>query len=125
MIFVVAKSPKFLSLFFGKGGEVSYNRLEEQELSVLALQLLQKSLAFVNTLWFSTWYLENGWMVKFSKAYYRALCSLIYAHVNPYGKFALDMDKNLGLVVSFGFTVFRKSFVLRDSHKILIFRNDL
>lgn len=86
-------------IFFGKSGEVSSNRLEEQELSVLALQLLQNSLVFVNTLMIQRIVSENGWMDKFSKEDYRALSPLIYAHVNPYGRFELDMDKNLGLVV--------------------------
>ena len=38
-------------------------------------------------------------MERFDKEDYRALSPLIHAHVNPYGKFELDMDKNLGLAV--------------------------
>ena len=37
-------------IFFGKGGEVATNRLEDQEISVLSLQLLQTCLVYVNTL---------------------------------------------------------------------------
>jgi len=86
-------------IFFGKSGEVSSNRLEEQELSVLSLHLVQNCLVYVNTLMIQRVVAENGWMDKLSKEDYRALSPLIYAHVNPYGKFELDMDKNLGLAV--------------------------
>jgi len=37
-------------IFFGKGGEIAGNRLEEQELSALALHLPQNCLIYVNTL---------------------------------------------------------------------------
>jgi len=86
-------------IFFGKGGEVSSNRLEEQELSVLALQLLQNCLVYVNTLMIQRVVSENSWIEKFSKEDHRALSPLIYAHVNPYGKFELDMNQSLGLAV--------------------------
>src|SRR3546814_4349781 len=36
-------------VFFGKGGEIATNRIDEQQLSVLALHLLQASLVYVNT----------------------------------------------------------------------------
>lgn len=37
-------------VFYGKAGEISTNRLEEQEVAVLALHLLQMCLVYVNTL---------------------------------------------------------------------------
>jgi TnpA family transposase len=37
-------------IFFGKGGEVASNRLEDQEVSVLDLPLLQSCLVYINTL---------------------------------------------------------------------------
>ena len=37
-------------IFYGKGGEVATNRLEDQEISVLCLHLLQICLVYVNTL---------------------------------------------------------------------------
>ncbi|MCJ8510550.1 Tn3 family transposase, partial [Rhizobium lemnae] len=36
-------------VFFGKGGEMATNRIDEQEVSALALHLLQASLVYVNT----------------------------------------------------------------------------
>ena len=37
-------------IFYGKGGEISTNRLEDQEVAVLSLHLLQICLVYVNTL---------------------------------------------------------------------------
>jgi TnpA family transposase len=37
-------------IHFGKSGELASNRREEQEISMLCLQILQSSLGFVNTL---------------------------------------------------------------------------
>ncbi len=82
-------------IFFGKSGEVASNRLKEQELSVLALHLLQISLVYVNTLMIQDVVREKGWENRFTEEDYRALNPLIYLHVNPYGEFDLDMDEPL------------------------------
>ena len=82
-------------IFFGKGGEVATNRLEDQEISVLSLQLLQTCLVYVNTLMIQNVLGEPSWMEQMSVEDFRALTPLIYAHVNPYGSFELDMDKRL------------------------------
>jgi len=37
-------------IFFGKGGEISTNRIEDQELAVLSLHLVQNCLVYINTL---------------------------------------------------------------------------
>ena len=37
-------------VFYGKGGEISTNRLEDQEISMLCLHLVQNCLVYVNTL---------------------------------------------------------------------------
>lgn len=37
-------------IFYGKGGEIATNRMEDQEMAVLSLHLLQNCLVFVNTL---------------------------------------------------------------------------
>lgn len=82
-------------IFFGKSGEVSSNRLEDQELSVLALHLLQSSLVYVNTLMIQRVLSEPGWRRRMRVAERRALTPLIYLHVNPYGRFELDMTSRL------------------------------
>ncbi|KFJ77906.1 tn3 transposase DDE domain protein [Klebsiella pneumoniae] len=86
-------------IFYGKGGEVATNRLEEQELSVLALHLLQICLAYVNTLMIQQVLHEPVWLSRMKAEDFRALTPLIYAHVNPYGIFELDMETRLPIDV--------------------------
>ena len=82
-------------IFYGEGGELSSNRLEDQELSVLSLHLLQLCLVYVNTLMIQRVLAEPTWRQRMQVVDYRALSPLIYAHINPYGRFDLDMDKRL------------------------------
>lgn len=87
-------------IFYGKGGEVATNRLEDQELSVLALHLLQISLVYVNTLMIQQVLNEPNWLSRMKLEDFRALTPLIYAHVNPYGIFELDMNTRLPIEVA-------------------------
>ena len=82
-------------IFFGKGGEVATNRLEDQEISVLSLHLLQTCLVYVNTLMIQSVLSDSSWMDRMEVEDFRALTPLIYAHVNPYGSFELDMNTRL------------------------------
>jgi TnpA family transposase len=82
-------------IFYGKGGEVATNRLEEQELSVLCLHLLQISLVYINTLMIQQVLGEPTWMSRMKTEDFRALTPLIYSHVNPYGTWRLDLDERL------------------------------
>jgi TnpA family transposase len=84
-------------IFYGKGGEVATNRLEVQEVSMLCLHLLQIALVYVNTLMIQRVLGEAAWMRKLTEEDLRALTPLIYAHVNPYGRFELDMATRLPL----------------------------
>jgi TnpA family transposase len=84
-------------IFFGKGGEVATNRLEDQEVSVLSLHLLQIALVYVNTLMIQNVLAEEEWMGRMAEEDFRALTPLIHNHVNPYGSFELDMEKRLPL----------------------------
>ncbi len=86
-------------IFYGKGGEVATNRLEEQELSVLSLHLLQICLLYVNTLMIQQVLHEPVWLSRMKAEDFRALTPLIYAHVNPYGIFELDMETRLPIEV--------------------------
>ena len=86
-------------IFYGKGGEVATNRLEEQELSVLALHLLQIFLVYVNTLMIQQVLHEPVWLSRMKTEDFRAPTPLIYAHVNPYGIFELDMETRLPIDV--------------------------
>lgn len=82
-------------IFYGKGGEIATNRLEDQELAVLCLHLLQISLVYINTLMIQQVLSQEQWMKLMKKEDLRALSPLIWGHVNPYGTFHLDMNERL------------------------------
>jgi len=82
-------------VFFGKGGEIASNRLDDQEISALALHLLQASLVYVNTRMMQSVLSEPQWSVRLTPEDYRGLTPLIYGHVNPYGRFDLDLDRRI------------------------------
>ena len=82
-------------VFFGKGGEMASNRIDEQEVSALALHLLQASLVYVNTRMLQTVLAEPAWHGRMAPEDYRGLTPLIYAHVNPYGRFDLDLNNRI------------------------------
>ena len=84
-------------IFFGKGGEIATNRLEAQELAMLSLHLLQISLLYINTLMIQRVLADRVWLDRMEPDDLRALTPLIYAHINPYGTFELDMQKRLHL----------------------------
>ena len=84
-------------VFFGKGGEIATNRLEDQEISALALHLLQASLVYVNTRMIQSVLVEPKWSRRLTPEDHRGLTPLIYAHVNPYGRFDLDLNDRIDL----------------------------
>lgn len=84
-------------IFFGKGGEVASNRLDDQEVSVSALHLLQSCLVYVNTLMLQRVLAEDHWCERMTEADVRGLTPLVWSHVSPYGAFKLDMDQRLDL----------------------------
>ncbi len=82
-------------ILFGKGGELASNRQEDQEVSMLALHLLQISMVYINTLMIQRVLAEPSWSGRLTTEDLRGLTPLIYAHVNPYGIFNLDMSTRL------------------------------
>ena len=84
-------------IFYGRSGEISTNRIEEQELSMLCLHLLQLCLVYINTLMIQALLAKPEWKDKFTNEDRRALCPLIYEHINPYGLFPLDMETRLDI----------------------------
>jgi TnpA family transposase len=84
-------------IFFGKGGEFASNNLEDQEITMLCLHLVQISLAYVNTLMIEQVLSEAEWQTQLTEADRRALTPLIYGHINPYGRFPLDLKERLHL----------------------------
>ena len=59
------------------------------------LALLQISLVYVNTLMVQRLLSEPAWSGRLTTSDLRALTPLVYAHVNPYGIFRLDMNARL------------------------------
>lgn len=84
-------------IFFGRKGDFSSNRKEDQEESMLALHLLQNCLVYVNTLMVQRVLARTPWQGKLTLEDLRALTPLIWEHVNPYGTYTLDLDARLAL----------------------------
>ena len=63
-------------IHYGKGGEFASNRLDDQEISMLALHLLQISLVYVNTLMVQEVLAEGEWMKRLTTEDYRGLTPL-------------------------------------------------
>jgi TnpA family transposase len=82
-------------IFYGRSSEISTNDRQAQEISVLALHLLQVSLVYVNTLMIQQILGQPDWQNRLEIEDLRALSPLIYAHVNPYGRFELNMETRL------------------------------
>lgn len=84
-------------IFYGRGSEIATNNREDQEIAVLSMHLLQMSMVYINTLMIQQILAEPEWQDRLELEDLRALTPLIYAHVNPYGRFYLDMDERLPL----------------------------
>jgi TnpA family transposase len=85
-------------IFYGKSGEISTNRLEDQEVSVLSLHLLQNCLVYINTLMIQQVLSRDEWKNTLTKEDLRALTPLIYNHINPYGNFELNMEERIPIL---------------------------
>jgi hypothetical protein len=84
-------------VFFARRGELVSNRHEDHEISMLALHLLQNSMIYVNTLMLQQVLAQPHWAQKLTARDLGALTPLFWEHVNPYGRFELDMGVRLPL----------------------------
>jgi len=84
-------------IFSGRGGELLSNRPEDQEIAVLSLHLIQVSLALINTLMLQDVLAEEKWKNLMKPEDWRGLTPLFYQHVNPNGRFTLDMTQRIPL----------------------------
>lgn len=84
-------------IFYGRGGELSTNRREDQEMGLLCLHLLQSSLVYINTLMIQQVFSEGDWSERMTPRDLGALSPLLTQHINPYGRFELDLDARLEL----------------------------
>lgn len=87
-------------IFFGKSGELASNRFQDQEVSALALHLLQICLVYVNTLMIQNVLEDPDWMNRLQEPDRRAVTPLLYHHVNPYGTFELDLSERIPLATA-------------------------
>jgi TnpA family transposase len=78
---------------YGKHGIFTTNSREQQEISTLCLQLLQNCLMLINTILVEQTVERHKLMERLSVEDLRALSPLFYEHVNPYGIFDLDMNR--------------------------------
>jgi len=84
-------------VFFARRGELASNRREDHEVSMLALHLLQNCMIYVNTLMLQQVLAQPHWRQKREPRDLSALTPLIWEHVNPYGRFELDMNARIPL----------------------------
>ncbi|MBF0235873.1 MAG: Tn3 family transposase, partial [Desulfamplus sp.] len=84
-------------IYYGKRGEISTNRKENQEMGLLSLHLLQASMVYINTLMIQQILEEPEWSDRMTPRDWGALSPLITRHINPYGRFELDMKTRLSL----------------------------
>lgn len=82
-------------VLFGKSGEFTSRREEDREMTVQALHLLQNSMVYVNTQMFQTVLSGPGQKEALTSEDFRALTPLIHAHVNPFGRYVLDMNSRI------------------------------
>ncbi|MEJ7843286.1 MAG: Tn3 family transposase [Rubrobacter sp.] len=64
------------------------------------MHLLQSALVHVNTPLLQEIVSEPGWSEQMTDEDRRALSPLFWAHVNPYGRFVLNMDTRLDLAAT-------------------------
>ena len=84
-------------IFYGKNSELTGEDREDQEISMLAMHLLQSSLVLVNTLIIQQILSEPQWAGRLTNRDKKAITALIWAHINPYGTFHIDMNTRLDL----------------------------
>jgi TnpA family transposase len=85
-------------VFFARRGEMVSNRPEDHEISMLALHLIQNCMVYINTLMIQKVLAQPHWHGRLTPRDYAALTPLIWEHVNPYGRFDLDMNARLALL---------------------------
>jgi Tn3 transposase DDE domain len=85
------------TIFYGKDSELTGADRESQEVSMLAMHLLQSALVLVNTLLLQQVLADPEWAGRLTDADLRGLTPLFWSNINPYGTFHLDMAHRLDL----------------------------
>jgi TnpA family transposase len=84
-------------IFYGNRGIISSNDVDAQEIAILSMHLLQTCLVYVNTLMVQEVLAESKWYDRMTEADWRGLTPLFYQHINPYGRFDLNMEQRIPL----------------------------
>jgi TnpA family transposase len=84
-------------IFDGKAGELDTNRRAKQEISLLCLHPLQASLVYINSLMIQEVFWDPGWLERMTNRDLAALSPLLTQHINPYGRFELNMETRIAL----------------------------
>ena len=84
-------------IFYGNQGDIASNDVDAQEITILAMHLLQTSMTYINTLIVQQVLADPTWYNRFADADWRGLTPLFYKHINPYGTFNLDMASRIPL----------------------------
>jgi len=87
-------------VFFARRGEMASSRREDQGISMLSLHLIQYGMVYVNTLMIQSLPAKPHWQGQFTPRDYAALASVIWEHVNRYGRLDLHMNSWLALLLS-------------------------
>ena len=85
-------------VLYARRGELVSNRREDHEATMLSLQLLQNCMVYVNTLMLQKLLDKPHWQGRLTQRDLAALTPLIWEHVNPYGRFELDMNTRIPLL---------------------------
>jgi TnpA family transposase len=85
-------------VLYARRGELVSNRQEDHEISMLSLQLLQNCMIYINTLMLQTVLDKPHWQGRLTQRDLGALTPLIWEHINPYGRFELDMNTRIPLI---------------------------
>jgi TnpA family transposase len=84
-------------VFYGKDGDLTGPDREHAETSMLSLHLLQSALVHINTLLLQAVLEVPEFHDSIGPYEQRALTPLFWTHINPYGRFQLDMTTRLDL----------------------------
>ncbi len=84
-----------VAIYYGNEGELTGPDRETQEISMLALHLLQSALVLVNTRLIDRSRSEPAWAAKMTERDLRGLTPMFWGNVLLHGVFALDLNKRL------------------------------
>lgn len=84
-------------VFFARRGDMTSNRRDHHQQSMLALHLLQNCMIYINTLMIQKILQQSHWHNRLTKTDLRALSPLFWDHINPYGRYDIDPNVRFAL----------------------------